>query len=128
MRLREAAGASSRSYLLVTAWLTSRSCWIGPGAPTDQGVERIGEKPAWAAVEAAYILEVPGFFEVALDEAHVALIVYYRPAPAAGEDRPPRRGRSLVSFLSLPVSCAFWASSAFALARRSSGVKSSTCL
>ena len=37
--------------------------------------QRVGEEAARAAVEAADITEVPGLFEVAFDEPHVALVV-----------------------------------------------------
>ena len=41
----------------------------------DHGVERVGEKAAWAAVEAADVLEVAGLLKITLDEAHSPPIV-----------------------------------------------------
>ena len=41
----------------------------------DHGVERVGEEAARAAVKATDIVEVSSLFEVAFDEAHVALII-----------------------------------------------------
>ena len=43
------------------------------GALPDHGIERVREEAVRAAVEAADVAEVPSLFEVALDEAHVAL-------------------------------------------------------
>ncbi len=48
---------------------------VRPGTLPDHGVERVREEAARVTVEAAGIVEVPGFFEVTLDEAHVTLVV-----------------------------------------------------
>src|SRR3954447_26949104 len=50
-----------------------------PRALPDHGVERVREEAAWAAVEAADVLEVPGFFQVPFDEAQVASAVQLVP-------------------------------------------------
>src|SRR5918994_5351978 len=44
-------------------------------APSDNGVKRVRKKAARAAVEAADVVEVSGFLEVALHESHVASVV-----------------------------------------------------
>ena len=49
------------------------------GASADHGVQRIGEHPAWATVEALDIVEVTRLFEVALDEPHVPTIIQLVP-------------------------------------------------
>ncbi len=50
-----------------------------PSALADYGVERVREQAARAPVERADVPEVPGLVEVALDEAHVSLIVQLAP-------------------------------------------------
>jgi hypothetical protein len=50
-----------------------------PRALPDHGVERVREEAARAAVEAADVLEVPGFFQVPFDEAQVTLAVQLVP-------------------------------------------------
>lgn len=49
------------------------------GASADHGVQRIGEHPAWATVEALDIVEVTRLFEVALDEPHVPTVIQLVP-------------------------------------------------
>ncbi len=45
---------------------------VGSVALADHGVERIAEHAAWASIQAADVLEVARFSQVAFDKPHVA--------------------------------------------------------
>src|SRR5215208_1050381 len=47
----------------------------GSSALPDHGIERVGEQPARAAVEAVDVAPGPCLVQVAFDEAHVSLVV-----------------------------------------------------
>ena len=55
--------------------LPRRSTNVWPRTLRNDGVERVGKHTAWATVEAADVLEVAGFLEVALDELYVPTVV-----------------------------------------------------
>jgi hypothetical protein len=55
--------------------LTRRSTNVGPRALRNDGVERVGKHAAWAAIQAAYVGEVPGIPQILFHEPHVAPVV-----------------------------------------------------
>jgi hypothetical protein len=73
-----------------------------PSALADYGVERVREEAAWATVQAADVLDVSGPFKVALDEAHVSLIVQLAPY------RDRLRREAAVSMLTRPTTAPDW--------------------
>src|SRR4028119_2290461 len=55
--------------------LPRRAVRLRPGTLPDHGVQRVGEQPARAPVEAAHVAEASRLLKITLDESHVALVV-----------------------------------------------------